>query len=118
MEEFKILALAQHLEEDADTIQVSTYDENLFEIGSREFLVVTDEEADELWDADLKNYLEECIYPELPKSMRFYFDDEAWIRDAKMDGRGHSLNRYDGNEDEISIETEEGDYTFYIYRQN
>jgi hypothetical protein len=118
MEEFKILALANYLEEDADSIQVSSYDENLFEIGTREFLVVTDEEADELWEADLQNYLDECIYPELPKSMRFYFDDEAWKRDARYDGRGHSLNRYDGNEDEITIETEEGDYTFYIYRQN
>ena len=31
-----------------------------------------------------------------------------------MDGRGHSINTYDGNEDEETILGE----TFYIYRVN
>lgn len=44
----------------------------------------------------------------------FHFDDEAWKRDARMDGRGHSLATYDGHE---HYETVDGD-EFYIYRIN
>lgn len=93
--------------------------DNCFSYGRAEYLILTDEEADELWEADLDNYIEECIIPELPKHLRFYFDEESWKRDARYDGRGHSLNRYDGNEDEIRITDPEGNkFTFYIFRQN
>ena len=102
-----------------DEIQQSTYDENLFEYGSEEYLVVTDEEADELWNEDLENYIDECILHELPKSYRQYFDREAWKSDARYDGRGHSLNRYDGNEYEETVYNEYGERKdYYIYRQN
>lgn len=79
-----------------------------------DYLVLTDEEADERWEESLDNYLQECIYPELTGNLQNYFDDEKWKRDARYDGRGHSLSSYDGNENE---ETVEG-ITFYIYRQN
>lgn len=102
-----------------DEIQQSTYDENLFEYGSEEYLVVTDEEADELWNEDLENYIDECILHELPENYRQYFDREAWKSDAKYDGRGHSLNRYDGNEYEETVYNEYGEKNnYYIYRQN
>jgi hypothetical protein len=79
-----------------------------------DYLVLTDEEADERWEESLDNYLQECIYPELTGNLQNYFDDEKWKRDARYDGRGHSLSGYDGNENE---ETVQG-ITFYIYRQN
>jgi len=79
-----------------------------------DYYVLTDSEADEKWDESLDSYLEECVYPDLPESMRFYFDDEKWKRDARIDGRGHSLSSYDGNENEETVEGE----TFYIYRIN
>ncbi len=81
-----------------------------------DYMVLTDDEADVKWDESLDNYLEECIYPELEKigNLANYFDDEAWKKDARMDGRGHSLSSYDGNENEETIEGE----TFYIYRTN
>ena len=60
------------------------------------------------------SYLEDCVYPTLPDNMINYFDDEAWKRDAKFDGRGHSLSSYDGNEYEENVKGE----TFYIYRTN
>lgn len=102
-----------------DEIQQSSYDENLFEYGSEEYLVVTDEEADELWNEDLENYIDECILHELPESYRQYFDREAWKSDARYDGRGHSLNRYDGNEYEETVYNEYGERKdYYIYRQN
>ena len=90
---------------------VEDYD-NRFSYYNEEYLVLTDEKADEEEDRQLDNYLEECIYPELPENIRYYFDDEKWKRDAKMDGRGHNISTYDGTEYE---ETVEGT-TYYIYR--
>ena len=78
------------------------------------YIVLTDEEADEMWEEQLDNYLEECIYPTFPDWARSYFDEEAWKRDARMDGRGHSLATYDGHEHYESILGEE----FFIYRIN
>ncbi len=97
-----------------DEFQVSTYDDNRVEYGSQEYLVCTDSEADDLWEESLDSYLEHCVYPELTGNLKYYFDDEKWKRDAKMDGRGHSLSRYDGNENEEKV----GDTWYYIYRIN
>lgn len=91
--------------------EVDEYNENDYDY---DYLVLTDEEADEKWEESLDNYLEECIYPELEGNLKNYFDDEKWKKDARYDGRGHSLSGYDGNENE---ETVEG-ITFYIYRKN
>jgi len=110
----KIKALLQHLDCKKSDINVSSYDDNVFEYGKQEYLVVTDEEANKLWDEDLDYYIDECILPELPESARQYFDDEKWKQDARYDGRGHSLSRYDGNEDEIKI----NGIVYFIYRQN
>ena len=105
-------ALAKHLGCDAEDIKPEYGNE--YSAEGKQYLVVTDEEADELWEADLENYLEECIYPDLPENLRFYFDDEKWKRDARIDGRAHSLSRYDGNEDEEEV----NGVTYYIYRTN
>ena len=115
----RIKALAQLLGCKKSEIEQSSYDENTFEYGSEEYLVVTDEEADELWEAELDNYLEEIIYPELTGNLANYFDDEAWKRDARNDGRGHSLSGYDGNENKETVTNKEGNLeTYYIYRVN
>ena len=68
------------------------------EIDGAEYLVLTEDEANERWDEALDQYLEECIYPELQGSLATYFDSEAWKRDARFDGRGHCLASYDGEE--------------------
>lgn len=91
--------------------EVEELEENDYTI---DYMVLTDEEADIKWDESLNNYLEECIYPELPENMQMCFDDEKWKRDARYDGRGHSLSSYDGNENEETVEGE----TFFIYRTN
>ena len=90
--------------------EVEEYEEDSY----NDYLVLTDEEADEKWEESLDSYLEDCVYPELPKEMVNYFDDAAWKRDAKMDGRGHSLSGYDGNEDKETV----NETTYYIYRIN
>lgn len=113
----KIKALAKHLGCKQKEIQQSSYDENIFETGDyEEYLVVTDDEADQLWDEDLDHYIEEIIYPQFDSislSDR-YFDEETWKEDARQDGRGQSLSGYDGLEHSVEV----GEDTFYIYRRN
>ena len=90
--------------------------------GRDDYYVLTDEEADEKWEESLDSYIEECITPEIDKlsegagNLAYYvtFDEEKWKRDARMDGRGHSLASYDGHENEENVEG----ITFYIYRLN
>lgn len=89
-------------------------DKNLFKYYGQEYHVLTDSEADDKEDEELDDYLEQCVYPELPENLRSYFDDEAWKEDARMDGRGHIISRYDGYEHEETV----NGTTYYIYRQN
>lgn len=84
------------------------------EYGNQEYLVLTDEEADQAWDESLENYIDECVLPELPRSYRQYFDCEKFKADCSYDGRGHTLASYDGEELE---ETVDGT-TYFIYRTN
>jgi len=60
------------------------------------------------------NFGEESI-GDLVREGRIYINMQELVDDLiRYDGRGHILNRYDGNEDEVEIEGE----TFYIYRFN
>lgn len=43
-----------------------------------------------------------------------YFDSDKFKRDARIDGRGHSLSGYDGSEAEQKF----NDTWFFIYRHN
>ena len=91
-------------------------DGNTFSIGSLEYLILTEDEADEEWEERLDSYLEECVLPELPESAQMYFDRDSWKSDARMDGRGHAIASYDGNETDI-IDPETGD-SFLAFRMN
>ena len=120
-----------------ENVFVMEIDHCLFEVGSREYLVLTDEEADKraadyikdsLW-AFNSSFL--ASYCDMPEEMFKAVQDkcegandgilqcveradgglDGFVEEAiSADGRGHFLNTYDGNEDE------EGDY--YIYRMN
>lgn len=116
--EDKIVSLAKHLEcspSELSEERHNHYGLTVFSLGNQEYAVGTDEEADEAWEQELDNYIEECIQPEIDKldigSLSAYvkFDDEMWKHDAKMDGRGHAIARYDGDEIEL-----DGD--FYAFR--
>jgi len=115
----KLAALANYLECDAADLTLERHDHYglaVYSIGSAEYAIGDDAEADLAWDASLDSYISDCIEPELDfdklGSLGNYvkFDREMWLRDAKMDGRGHSLSSYDGNENE-----QDG---LYIYRIN
>ena len=86
------------------------------EIGEYEgdYLICTDDEAQDRFVQCLQDYIDDCIMPTIPESLRYYFDDEKWMRDAEIDGRGHTLASYDGEENEVIVDEE----TFYIYRIN
>ncbi len=98
----KARALAAELEIDADDISESSYDAKTFKVGQQEYLVCTEDEADEVWDEQLDSYLDECVLPELPENVQTYFDRESWKNDAQMDGRGHSIASYDGDENDAT----------------
>lgn len=122
LDEKKIIALAMHLssgvyEDKTEEEKAELLEEAEKAIEDYDYEVYTDEEADDKWDEELDNYIDECIMPEFDRhlpNMYVYFDDEAWKRDARYDGRGHSLARYDGVENYEEVDRE----TFYIYRQN
>lgn len=79
-----------------------------------EYLVCTDDEADEKWNESIDNYIDECIIPEMNiNNPERYFNSELFKEDCENDGRGHTLNRYDGCEYEENIDGK----TYYIYQQ-
>ena len=75
------------------------------------YMVLTDDEADEMEDEMLDSYLADCV--EIPDDLRMYFDDEKWKSDARVDGRGHIINSWDGSEWEYLI----GGEWYYVYPQ-
>jgi hypothetical protein len=85
-----------------------------YSYGNQEYTVYTDSEADAVWEEKLDEYIEERILPNIPEDFRNYFDDDAWKQDAIIEGRGHTLSLYDGDESEIEYKG----VVYYIYRQS
>jgi len=110
----KVRALAGWLDVHFSIIKENTdYDE--YTTQGIAYQVLTDAEADEAWDKSLESYINECVLPDMPETLKKYFNVDKWKRDAKADGRGHSLGRYDGTENEV-VDPESGE-TFFVYRQ-
>jgi len=95
---------------------ITVIDEERYDRGKESYRVLTDFEAEEAWEESLDSYIDECL--EIPKHLRFYFDEDKWKSDAKTDGRGHSLSSYDGEENSVEVEIDGTEYEFYIYREN
>ena len=140
----KRAALAVHLDVDADVIAVRDYDDCLFGDSNfdREYLVLTDEEAtqraliaarDSLWAfrgafwggytnlspssiqaiGKVQEILCEDAGPVLAAIVGARLD-EMLVDAVDVDGRGHFLAGYDGEENEIDCKGE----IFYVYRVN
>ena len=130
-------ALAKFLEIDLDCLDVSKYDDNAFEYGHEEYLVLTDQEADDMakerildsvWAFKpefLANHCVEGVDAETIESIqnnercesnnavltRLIADVDHFVNDAiAADGRGHFLAGYDNEENESG--------EFFIYRTN
>jgi len=137
--EQRIEALAKHLGCDVADISESTYGEGTFDAEGGEYLVLTDEEADELaklrirdslWAfnasfiaSHTKNGLDDAAEKALaemqgrlcesanPIVEALIEDMDHFISDAiSSDGRGHFISHYDGEE------SEQGQ--FFIFRTN
>jgi len=117
--ELRKKALIQYLKitDKDDQEDIKELYDNCFETCVGEFLVLNDREADELFEDQIENYIDECILHELPEPYRYYFDNEKFIRDVRLsDGRGPTLAGYDGAEQETRLDEIE-DWVF-IYRVN
>lgn len=137
----KVEALAKYLECDSEDLIQSKYNEDVFKLGSKEYLVLTDSEADTQAENEIKEsiwafnssflaaHLKEGIDQEVIESIQnngkcesnnkailsLIDDVDHFVNDAiKSDGRGHFISSYDGEENEVY---QDGEF-FYIYRMN
>ena len=136
MEEEKIKALSKFLECAVDDLIICGYDEDVLKYGCEEYLVLSDDEADErareyildsIWAFNpdfiaghtkpgfeivdlIKEYQKKC--ESANEGLKALIEDlDYFIDDAiSSDGRGHFISAYDGDENE------EGEY--FIYRVN
>lgn len=136
-DDLRISALAAFLGCDADDISEASYGDNNYDAPRGEYMVLTDDEANEKAAEYIKDSLWAfnasflASYTDLPEEVFTAMQDkcegandafyalvsradgglEGLIEEAiSADGRGHFLNTYDGNENE------EGSY--FIYRTN
>tara|TARA_R110001592_G_scaffold107516_1_gene300905 strand:- start:478 stop:891 length:414 start_codon:yes stop_codon:yes gene_type:complete len=125
--------LSQHLDCDIEEIEQG-YDDSIFELGNQEYLVLTDDEADER----AKEYIESSVWAfsswflashtdldeEIIKHLQDKYegandallnaikDINDFVSDAiSCDGRGHFISSYDGYEYEL-------DNNLFLYRTN
>ncbi len=131
-------ALAAYLSIDVDDVEVSRYDDTTFDADGAEYLVLTDEEADDkaqeyvtdsLWAFNAsflsgETGLDEDIFTAIQSNDKCESNNDAMLALIKStcgldsfvesaisaDGRGHFMSSYDGEENE------QGE--FYIYRTN
>ena len=125
--------LAEFLECDVDDIETS-YDDSTFELGNKEYLLLTDSEAyvrardnikDSIWafsswflashsglDEEIIKHLQEKCEGANDVLLKSIKDIEFFVADAiACDGRGHFLSSYDGNEQQIND-------NLFLYRTN
>ena len=107
-EDVKRLALLYHCADGNCNIEASKYNDCVFTVAGKEYLVLDKDERESHWDDALELLLDELV--EGP-----YFDREAWKRDARFDGAGHTLAGYDGAEEEVDT-SGAGAGWYYIYR--
>lgn len=136
-----IEALATYLEVEQSEIEANDY--GTYEVNGEEYMVLTDDEADEKAKEDIDQMVwafnadfiiehsKALDYDDASKqiikaiqeqyesgndAMKKLIDDfDEFVEDAiSADGRGHFLNTYDGEENEITV----GGTTYFIYRIN
>ena len=127
MMDTKIKALSVELDVNTDEINVSRYDDDTFEVEGMEYIVLTEEEADEKVEGYIKETLWafnssflscitkfdtsifEALQPQCENSNDAILSlvegscgfDELIEEAVSCDGRGHFLSGYDGEELEL-----------------
>jgi len=99
--------LAEHLNICPTLIEVNYHRVGVYSVGNKDYLVLTDEEAEErYWD-----YLVALANRSIKPSMRKYFRYCLWVQDMReVISRGEALST-----DEIETTTTIEEETFYIY---
>ena len=112
--ENKIEALRKFLNLGPDAeIEETKY--GTFDANGCEYRVLTDDEADQAFREAVEQYIEDCVFSEIPSSYHQYFDLDRFARDVELsDGRGNMLASYDSEENEERV----GSEWYYIYRTN
>jgi hypothetical protein len=108
-----LIAVAWHREQGNNTGpgDCSVSYGRVIKVGGEEYRVLDDDEKEAAWDDSLEDCLDECV----EGANGAYFDRAAWKKDARMDGAGHSLGCYNGEEGEFCI----GDSDWwFLYRVN
>ena len=78
----------------------------------QEWLVLTDDEANEKCRECVENSIDNALY-EIPKYLRNYFDIDMYIEDTiDSNSRGDILSTYDGYEHEQKV----NGTTYYLYK--
>lgn len=112
-DDLKLIAFQRQLNVPADELEDIDQDGDRFSYGGEEWLVFTDSEAEQAFEAALEDYVQECVLDVIPAQYRSYFDFEMYIRDIRLsDGRGAMLASYNGAEEEQRVEGE----WIYLYR--
>ena len=79
---------------------------NMISVPGREYIVLTDSEADDECDGYFNSLIDEML-DSVPETIRFYFDEKQYLEDCRSD-RGQAIASYDGDENEWG--------EFFIYR--
>lgn len=112
----RIAAFVKMFDLSEDDLQDIVINDTNVHIQGIDYIAGTDDEMEEEYDKELDSYIDECVFPGGNNSnttLERYFDREAFKRDARIDGRAHSLNRYDGGEEYATI----NGTAYYAYRQ-
>jgi len=109
-----LIAVAWHREQGNKTgpTDCSVEYGDVIKVGGEEYRVLDDDERETAYEESLDSCLDDgCV----EGADGPYFDREAWKKDARMDGAGHFLACYDGNENEFSAGNDEW---WFLYRVN
>lgn len=100
-DDLKSIALMMHTDE--------VYDD----FSDDDYLVLTDDEAEDAFKQYAQNYYDDIIESEIPLYLKSYFDEDRWISDYIDEAsRGEALSS-DGYEHEYQLLGQ----TFYIYAE-
>lgn len=110
----RIAALVKMFDLSEDDLQDVSIDGTRVTVQGEDYIMGTDGEMDYEWEEYIDSYIDDCVLGEIKDThLKNYFDRERFMEDCKMDGRGHSLNKYDGGEEYAKV----NETYYYAYKQ-
>lgn len=109
----RILALGRHLDFEFDLNDVTVSGDYYISVDGTEYIVCTDEEADELFEDRIKDHFNDIVLTNIPEGYRRYMDFEKFKSDEYQE-RGEYIAYYDGEEHEEHVDGT----TYFIYKNS